>query len=231
MPEFQCEAMLFDLDGVLVDSMKSVNVVWAAWSEENGIPPSKTLGIIHGRRTMEAIQLLAPHLDPKSEAEKLESAITHKKGGTVAIPGAAKLLHSLPPDRWCVVTSGLKEFAKVRLKGAGLPVPEILVSAEDVFNGKPHPEPYLKGAQLLNVNPVKCMVVEDALNGIEAGRAAGMVVIGVATTYSAFELKNANAVAKNLEEIAASYKGGVLMVRVKTEVAPSASVANRKNLG
>src|SRR4051794_5482069 len=113
MPEFQCDAILFDLDGVLVDSTKSVVAVWTAWSEKNKIPPAKTLEIVHGRRTMEALQMLAPHLDLKSEAEKLESGITHKKDGTVAIPGAASLLRSLPPDRWCVVTSGLKEFAKI----------------------------------------------------------------------------------------------------------------------
>src|SRR6267154_896351 len=118
MPEFQCEAILFDLDGVLVDSTKSVTAVWTAWSERNGIPPAKTLEIIHGRRTLEVLQMLAPHLDLKPETEKLEAAITHKKGGTVAIPGAAALLGSLPQDRWCVVTSGLKEFAKVRLKDA-----------------------------------------------------------------------------------------------------------------
>src|SRR4051794_10955154 len=108
MPEFQCAAVLFDLDGVLVDSTKSVTTVWTAWSEENAIPPAKTLGVIHGRRTIEALQILAPHLNLKSETEKIESAITNKKGGTVAISGAAGLLGSLPQDCWCVVTSGLK---------------------------------------------------------------------------------------------------------------------------
>ena len=216
MYEFQCEAILFDLDGVLVDSTKSVVAVWTAWSERNRIPAARTLHVIHGRRTMEALQILAPHLDLRSEAEKIEAGITHKKGGTVAIPGAASLLRSLPDDRWCVVTSGLKEFAKVRLKDAKLPVPAVLVSAEDVTNGKPHPEPYLKGAQLLKVDPAKCIVVEDAPNGIHAGRQAGMRVIGLATTYPASELAEADAVVETLEGISASYVAGQVMVRVET---------------
>lgn len=214
MPEFECEAVLFDLDGVLVDSTKSVVEIWTAWSERNGISPRTTLEVIHGRRTAEALELLAPHLDIKSEAEKIEAGITLKKGGTAAIPGADKLLRTLPLDRWCVVTSGLKEFAKVRLKDAGLPVPEILVSAEDVTNGKPDPEPYLKGAQLLKVEPTKCIVVEDALNGIQAGRAARMKVIGVATTYSASDLREADVAVKTLEDISVRLTDGLVVVNI-----------------
>jgi sugar-phosphatase len=215
MLEFQCSAVLFDLDGVLVDSTKSVVVVWTAWSEKHGIPPAKTLEIIHGRRTIEGVRMLTPHLDAESEAQKLESAITNKKGGTIAIPGAARLVASLPADRWCVVTSGLKKFAKIRLKDAKLRIPEILVSADDVNEGKPHPEPYLKGAQLLNVDPSEGIVIEDAPNGIRAGRAAGMRVIGVGTTYPIEELKEANAVVKTMEGITATSKQGLITIRVE----------------
>jgi sugar-phosphatase len=113
-----------------------------------------------------------------------------------------------------VVTSGLKEFAEVRLKDAGLPVPKILVSAEDVINGKPHPEPYLKGAELLKVNSTKCIVVEDALNGVQAGRAASMKVIGVATTYSVSDLNEADAVVRNLSQIAVNLREGKMQIRI-----------------
>lgn len=123
-------------------------------------------------------------------------------------------MRTLPLDRWCVVTSGLKEFAKVRLKDAGLPVPEILVSAEDVTNGKPDPEPYLKGARLLKVEPTKCIVVEDALNGIQAGRAARMKVIGVATTYSASDLREADVAVKTLEHISVRLTDGLVVVNI-----------------
>ncbi len=215
MPEFQCSAVLFDLDGVLVDSTKSVVVVWTAWAEKNGISPAKALNMIHGLRTIEGVRLLAPHLDAESETQEIESAITMKKRGTVAIAGAASLLRSLPANRWCVVTSGLREFAEIRLKDAKLPVPEILVSAEDVTKGKPDPEPYLKGAQLLDVDPAECIVIEDAPNGIRAGRAAGMRVIGVATTYPIAELKEANAAVKTLEEVSASSKQNQITIHVK----------------
>jgi len=215
MIELSCEAILFDLDGVLVDSTKSVVVVWTAWSEKNGIPPAKTLDVIHGRRTIEGLQILAPHLDLEAETKKIEAAITLKKGGTIAIPGAASLLQSLPKDRWCVVTSGLKEFAYIRLKDANLPIPEILVSAEDVTNGKPDPEPYLKGAQRLNMDPAKCIVIEDAPNGIRAGRAAGMRVIGVGTTYPVSELKEANVAVKSMEGVTANSSQGQITIRVE----------------
>ena len=215
MTEFSCEAILFDLDGVLVDSTKSVVVVWTAWSKKNGISPAKTLDVIHGRRTIEGLQILAPHLDLESETKKIEAAITLKKEGTIAIPGAASLLSSLPKDRWCVVTSGLKEFARIRLKDANLPIPEILVSADDVTKGKPDPEPYLKGAQLMKVDPAKCIVIEDAPNGIRAGRAAGIRVIGVGTTYPVSELKEANAVAKTMEGISASSRQGQITIHVE----------------
>ncbi|HEY6184596.1 MAG TPA: HAD-IA family hydrolase [Terriglobales bacterium] len=214
MLEFQCEAILFDLDGVLVDSTKSVVQIWTAWSENNGIPPARTLEIIHGCRTTEALEMLAPHLDIKSEAEKIEAGITFKKGGTVAIPGAGKLLNTLPPDRWCVVTSGLKEFAEVRLKDADLPVPKILVSAEDVTNGKPHPEPYLKGAKLLGKAPADCLVIEDALAGLKSAHAGGMKAIGLTTTFARAELKDAEAVVQNLLQIEVSLRDGALQIRI-----------------
>jgi mannitol-1-/sugar-/sorbitol-6-phosphatase len=214
MPQFDCAAVLFDLDGVLVDSTQSIVVVWSAWARKNGIDPEKVLKIVHGRRTMEVLQILTPHLDLHAEAQQIEGGITHKKDGTVAIPGAAKLLQSLPSNQWCVVTSGIGEFARARLKSANLPIPRVLVSADQVANGKPHPEPYLKGAELLGVEPSKCVVVEDALNGIESGHAGGMKVIGVATTFSQAELNAADAVVKTLEGISASKNGSQLTLDV-----------------
>jgi sugar-phosphatase len=204
MPQLQCSAILFDLDGVLVDSTQSIITVWTAWAQKNNLKPEDVLGVIHGRRTLEALQLLAPHLNAGAEAHAIEAGITNIKDGTIAIPGAARLLKSLPADRWCVVTSGMGEFAKTRLQSANLPIPKVLVSAGDVTKGKPHPEPYLKGAQLLGMEPAKCVVIEDALNGIQAGQAAGMKVIGVATTYPAAELKEANVVVQTLDDITAT---------------------------
>jgi len=214
MSDFQCAAILFDLDGVLVDSTQAIITIWTAWAEKNHLDPAKVLHVIHGRRTVESLQVLAPHLDPKSEAEKLESAITHKKDGTVAIPGAANLLRSLPTDRWCVVTSGLREFAKVRLKDANLPLPQVLVAAEDVINGKPHPEPYLKGAQLLKADPAKCVVIEDAPAGIRSAHAGGMKALGITTTYAAAELGEADAVIQTMSQVRVSLREGQLQIQI-----------------
>ena len=214
MPEFQCSAVLFDLDGVLVDSTKSVVVVWSAWAEKNGIPPAKALEIVHGLRTIEGVRRLAPHLDAETEAQKIESAITIKKGGTIAIAGAGNFLRDLPQGSWCVVTSGLRKFAEIRLNDADLPVPDVLVSAEDVTIGKPHPEPYLTGARLMRKTPDECLVFEDAVSGIRSARAAGIRVIGVATTFTPDELREADAVIPNLSPVRVSLRDGKLHIHV-----------------
>jgi mannitol-1-/sugar-/sorbitol-6-phosphatase len=214
MPQFRCSAILFDLDGVLVDSTPAIVEVWTAWSLENGIAPARTLETIHGRRTKEVLRILTPHLDIERVAHQIEHDITYREGGTIAIPGAAHLLNSLPRDRWCIVTSGMGQFARPRLQAAGLPVPEVLVSADDVANGKPHPEPYLQGAGLLGVAPQKCLVIEDAINGIRAGHAGGMKAIGLTTTYAAEELREADAVAKSLEGVSVVCETDELTVSV-----------------
>ena len=210
MPHFQCAAILFDLDGVLVDSTPAVIRVWNEWAERNQIDPAKVLEIVHGRRTTEVLEILTPHADIKAEAYRVEDGIT--RHGVRAIPGAVKLLETLPDDRWCVVTSGIGELARNRLRAAGLPIPRVLVSADDVANGKPHPEPYLKGAQLLGFESAKCLVVEDAPNGIWSGHAGGMKVVGVATTYAASELEEADAVVSTLEQMTVSSSEGLIHV-------------------
>jgi sugar-phosphatase len=214
MPQFNCSAVLFDLDGVLVDSTPSIVAIWTWWAKKNGIDPDKVLKIVHGRRTKEVLQIFAPNLDIEAEARQIEAGITDKKDGTVAIPGAARLLQSLPTDRWCVVTSGIAQFARARLKAAKLPVPDVLVASDDVSNGKPHPEPYLKGAELLGVQAEKCVVIEDALNGIQAGHAGGMKVIGVATTYPVSKLHEADAIVETLEGITASLVNGQISLKI-----------------
>src|SRR5262245_10831967 len=130
MPNLYCSAILFDLDGVLVESTRAIIEVWTAWARENGVDPEEVLSIMHGRRSAEVLRLVAPHVDPDTEVKKIEGAVTAYKDGTVAVPGAAELLRSLPTGRWAVVTSGLSAFAKTRLRTAGLPVPEALVAAD-----------------------------------------------------------------------------------------------------
>jgi sugar-phosphatase len=201
MTIFRCAAVLFDLDGVLVDSTRSVERQWRAWAREQGIDGDKVMAVAHGVRTIEVIRAVAPHLDAEAEVRKIESREAHDRDGVIAMPGAVELVHSIPADRWCVVTSGTRLLASARLRLFGIPVPKFMITADDVANGKPHPEPYLKGAELLGVSPAECLVIEDAPAGIQSAHAGGMKVIALASTYRASALNEADAVVEKLAQI------------------------------
>jgi len=201
MPTFHCSAILFDLDGVLVDSTRSVARQWRLWAAENNIDPEKVLGIAHGRRTIEVVRILAPHLNPEAETSKIEKREADDIEGVAVMPGAADLLKSIPEASWCVVTSGTRYLATSRLRFFHLPIPRVLVAADDVEKGKPDPEPYLKGAELLKAKPAECLVIEDAPAGIRSAHAGGMKAIGLTSTYPESELQEADAVLRNLGQI------------------------------
>lgn len=214
MPTFDCSAILFDLDGVLVDSTRSVDRQWRLWATEQGIDPEKVTAIAHGVRTIEVIRMLAPHLSAEEETLKLEAREAADRDGVEVMPGAAELLHAVPHGRWCVVTSGTRKLAKSRLRLAGLPQPKVLVSADEVQKGKPDPEPYLKGAALLGVKSSDCLVIEDAPAGIRSAHSGGMKVIALPSTYPAPRLQEADAVAEKLAQIRVSLVDGKLKVNV-----------------
>ncbi|HTE91211.1 MAG TPA: HAD family hydrolase, partial [Terriglobales bacterium] len=201
MVSFNCSAILFDLDGVLVDSTGSVARQWRLWATENNIDPEKVLEIAHGRRTIEVVRILAPHLDAKAEESKIEKREADDIDGVAVMPGAAELLKSIPEGSWCVVTSGTRYLATSRLRYAQLPIPRVLVAADDVQKGKPDPEPYLKGAELLKVEPSQCLVIEDAPAGIRSAHAGGMKAIALTSTYPATELREADVVLQDLKQI------------------------------
>jgi sugar-phosphatase len=201
MKSFQCSAILFDLDGVLVDSTRSVARQWRLWAAENNIDPEKVLEIAHGRRTIEVVRILAPHLDAKAEESRIEKREADDNDGVTVMPGAAELLKSIPEGSWCVVTSGTRYLATSRLRFFELPIPRVLVAADDVQKGKPDPEPYLKGAELLKVKPAECLVIEDAPAGIRSAHAGGMKAIALTSTYPESELQEADAVLQNLKQI------------------------------
>jgi mannitol-1-/sugar-/sorbitol-6-phosphatase len=213
MPTFKCSAILFDLDGVLMDSTPSVSRQWSLWARENNIDPQK-VELVHGRPTIEGVRLVAPHLDGESEAKKIEQREMEDEEGVVVMPGAGQLLKSLPPERWGIVTSGTRRLAMSRLRVGNLPVPEVLVSADDVVNGKPNPEPYLKGAALLKMKPTDCLVIEDAPAGIDAAHSAGMKVLGLMTTYPVTALLRADAIARRLTDVSVDISSDGLTVRV-----------------
>lgn len=201
---FECDAILFDLDGVLVDSTAVVERTWRGWAEGRGLDAGRILEVAHGRRATEVVRLFAPDLDADSEARELERIEAGDLDGVLEIEGARELLSSLPADGWTVVTSGTRTLASSRIKHIGLPLPERFVSADDVQNGKPHPEAYMKGAEVLGARPEACVVVEDAPSGVSSARSAGMRVVAVATTHSEDELNEADAVAPSLASIQAT---------------------------
>ncbi|HTS38709.1 MAG TPA: HAD-IA family hydrolase [Candidatus Solibacter sp.] len=215
MRKLTCAAILFDLDGVLVDSTKAVEREWREWAALKGVDGDAIVAIAHGVRSIEVIRRTAPHLDAEAEAAALENHEAHDHRGVSCMPGALELVRSIPRERWGVVTSGSRLLATSRLPFCGLPIPDVLVTSDDVINGKPHPEPYLKGAARLGFSPADCVVIEDAPAGIEAARAAGMTVIGMASTYKPDFLAHADAVVTKLAQIAVGADGvGKLRIEI-----------------
>lgn len=180
---FSCDAVLFDMDGTLVDSTECVERQWYRWAGRHGLDAGRILRVSHGRRTIETIRDVAPHLAVEEEAAWFEQEELKDRDGILAVPGAIALLGGIPPHRWAVVTSASRELATLRMECAGLTIPDVLVSADDVRRGKPDPEGYLTAAQRLGVQAGRCLVIEDTPAGIEAGRAAGMPVLAVTTTF------------------------------------------------
>ncbi|MBW6473533.1 MAG: HAD family hydrolase [Anaerolineaceae bacterium] len=203
----KCSAILFDLDGVLLDSTSCIERHWQEWADKQGVDLKKVLQNAHGVRTIETVRLVAPHVDAEKEAAEFTANEILDTEGVVAIPGAKALMEQLPPEKWSIVTSGGFDLVQARLKKADLPMPKHIVSADDVTQGKPSPQPYLLGAYKLGVATENCVVVEDAPIGVRAGKAAGMQVIGIASTHPVKELMNAGVdfLVESLEKIQISW--------------------------
>jgi mannitol-1-/sugar-/sorbitol-6-phosphatase len=193
MVRIRCRGVLFDLDGVLIDSTPAVERVWKRWATRHGLDPQEVVKRAHGRPSIATIRELLPQVDAESENRVVERAEIKDIAGVVPLPGALDLLRVLPPERWTIVTSCTRRLAEVRLHAAGVMIPEKMVTCSDVENGKPHPEPYLKGAAALGVDAADCVVVEDAPAGIRSGKAAGARVLALRTTANEDELRRAGA--------------------------------------
>jgi len=213
---FTAKAILFDMDGVLVDSGLAVARVWRVWAMEHGFEPDAVITQAHGRRSIETVRALTPHLDAGRENLKIEQMEIEDTDGVIAVPGTLQLLRSLPPERFAVVTSATRPLAEARLGHAGVPFPQRFVCGDDVVNGKPSPEPYLRGAQMLGFAPGECLVFEDAPSGIASARAAGMQVIALGTTCPARQLQAASAVITSFAEVKAEFHEGMFTLRVGT---------------
>jgi len=197
MNRISCRGLLFDMDGVLVDSTPAVARVWSLWAKKYGLDPSATVKRAHGRPSLATIQDLLPHATPQvhaAENDWMERAEIADLDGVVALPGTRELLSTLPPNKFAVVTSATRDLAQVRLRAAGLlEFTHHLITSDDIQRGKPDPEPYQKGAAALGLNPADCVVIEDAAAGVRSGKAAGARVIGLRTTSSDEELRAAGA--------------------------------------
>ena len=213
-----CKGVLFDMDGILISSLGSVERSWTKWSQMRGVDPAYALSVIHGRRAIESVAELRPDLDSAEELRLIEAIEIADGEGITVLPGVRELLAALPADRWTVVTSATEKLTRSRLAEAGIPVPERLITADSVPQGKPHPMPYLEGAKLLGVPAAECVVFEDSASGVAAGRAAGCTVIATTFSHSVEELAGANYLVQDLTEIRVSVEAGEVRLQIKQGV-------------
>ncbi len=220
MPTIRCRAVLFDLDGVLIDSTPAVARVWSGWARERGFDPAEVVRKAHGRPSITTVREYLPGADHEAENGEVERREIADVAGVVPLPGAVELLQALSPDRWAIVTSCTRALALVRIRAAGLPEPRYLVTSTDVLRGKPDPEPYRKGAATLGFAAADCVVIEDAPAGIVAGRAAGARVLALRTTAGDAELAAAGAgwIVDNCAAVtlAAAPDGNYLSLAIRT---------------
>lgn len=213
-----CDALLFDMDGTVLDSFVAANRAWGAWAADAGLGEEFSLqGGLHGRQRPEVIAELLPHLDAaqvQAHAAAIQRAEAADVRGTVAIPGAAHLLRALPPERWAIVTAADAEVARARIIAADLPLPGVLVSADDLDRGKPDPQGYLLAAERLGFAPARCIVLEDAAAGLAAAANAGMQAVALRTTTPDHQLTPAVRIIDDLRGVRAELSSGGLTLVV-----------------
>ena len=198
------KGLLFDMDGVLISSIGSVERCWKRWCKQYGVPNAESFEVPHGVRAKDVMRMLKPEFTEDQMAEGLrviEDMEIDDTGDLTVLPGAKSLLSVLPPERWAIVTSATRRLLLGRLAVAGLPVPARLISGDMVVRGKPDAEPYRRGAELLSLPPAECIVVEDSPSGISAGVAAECPVLGVLGTHGLSELHGATWIVRSLKEI------------------------------
>jgi sugar-phosphatase len=200
---FQISGILFDMDGVLISSTAADERSWLRWAALHGMESTFSIQSTHGRRAVDTLAALRPDLDPVVEVALLENFDAEDLNGILILPGVERLLASLPPERWTIVTSASHRLMVNRLGHAGLPSPRTIITADMVVHGKPHPEPYLAGARALNLQPADCLVIEDAPAGVASGKAAGCKVLAVLTSHKAEDLVGADWIIPNLDHLSA----------------------------
>lgn len=218
---FRCRAILFDLDGVLVDSAECVEKTWREWARRHRLDPDRVIALAHGRRAIETVRLIAPELSADAELAELAASEATTAEGVYEITGARELLERLPAGRWGVVTSGIRSVAEFRLRYTRLPLPTVMICADEIRRGKPDPEGYLTAAERLGRARADCVVIEDTPAGIESAQAAGMRVVAIATTYPLERLTGADAVVERLTDLKVVNKGDEIQIDIPHATARS----------
>ena len=193
--------LLFDMDGVLVSSLGSVERSWTKWAQKHGMNIGEAIHAAHGRRAIETVRLLRPDLDALQEQKYIEDLEVEDNEGLEILGGVKPILETLPEQYWTVVTSATDRLARSRLKAGGIPVPSRMITADMVAKGKPDPEPYIRGAELLGLKPEECMVIEDSAAGAAAGHAAGCKVLATLFSHSVESLTVADWIVRSLEDV------------------------------
>ena len=209
--------MVFDLDGVLVDTMPSIRSAWTQWAIDRNLAPAEVLASIH-MTGVELVRRFAPEVDPLTEVRRISARQASTETALARFEGSLELLESLPPERWAIVTSARQEPALRHLTMAGLPVPRVLVTAEQTPRGKPDPAGYRLAAERLGVNPADCVAIEDSPGGVRAARAAGMTTLAVTNTHEPGELREADTVISSLLDLDVTVATGAITVRWRHQV-------------
>ena len=214
MPDLRVAAVIFDMDGVVIDSGDIYAKHWRLWGDRHGIDYTTRIAAVHpGRPPVETIRLVAPGLDAEAESHVFNDALGADDGfAIVAMPGARELLERLPQGRWAIATSAFRDIAESWLEATGLPRPAALVTVDDIEHGKPAPDPYLLAAEQLGVDPARCVVVEDSPAGVQAGKSAGARVLGLRTTHAGAELTAADFGTAGLQTITAATDGEDIVI-------------------
>ena len=204
MIKIRTKGLLFDMDGVLISSLGSVERSWQTWAERHGLDVRETIRTAHGMRAIETVRTLRPDADHEAELKVIEDLEVGDNEGLEVLEGVTSILQLLPRKYWTIVTSATERLARSRLAFAGVPVPEHIITADRVTNGKPHPEPYLKGAKILGLEPADCIVVEDSPSGTRAGHAAGCKVLATTFSHTIDQLAAADWIVESLAKVRVS---------------------------